>query len=191
LPRVTPMAEESLPVPPAFERSGTTTSETQYPVNFTISEGTSQSSSQSLSRTTVVRGFSPSKFSTSRTIFIAQLSDNILEPKSPPVEKAVQSKRPPRFALGGSCSPTERDQSLRNSEAIIKKPIVQIGGSPEEKKSLNSAVPSWRRSSLLSERKERPSFSINAATQNTDDHVAMNSDSDGYIAESAIDDEDP
>ncbi|KAM0360982.1 hypothetical protein ACHAO7_011949, partial [Fusarium culmorum] len=123
---------ESLPVPPAFERSGSTTSEFQSPAKSTASEGSPQLSPQSLSRTTVVRGFSSSRIPTPRTISGTQASDVIPKLKSSPVANVVQSKKLTRFALGGSCSSSEQDHSLGNSKPIIpiiKNPVFQIGGS--------------------------------------------------------------
>ncbi|PTD01858.1 hypothetical protein FCULG_00010298 [Fusarium culmorum] len=194
-PHVAPVAKQSLPVPPAFERSGSTTTESQSPAKSTASEGSPQPSPQSLSRTTVVRGFSPSQIPTPRTISGAQLSHAIPEPKSSPAAKVIQSKKPARFALGGSCSSSEQDQSLSISKPIIpiiKKPVFQIGGSSEEDGSLRSAMASSRPSSLLSARKKQASFSNNVMTRtiDDDDEAAVDSDSDDYIDESAIDDDD-
>ncbi|KAF5596946.1 hypothetical protein FPANT_4206 [Fusarium pseudoanthophilum] len=191
-PHVAPVPKESLPVPPAFERSGSTTTESQSPAkSITASEGSPQPSPQSLPRTTVVRGFSPSQIPTPRTISgAAQSSDAIPEPKSSPAAKVVQSKKPARFALGGSCSSSEQDQSLSNSKPIIKKPVFQIGGSSEEDGSLKSAMASSRPGSLLSARKKQASFSNNVMTRTIDDEAAVDSDTDDYIDESAIDDDD-
>lgn len=194
-PHVAPLAKQSLPVPPAFERSGSTTTESQSPAKSTASEGSPQPSPQNLSHTTVVRGFSPSQIPTPRTISGAQLSHAIPEPKSSPAAKVVQSKKPARFALGGSCSSSEQDQSLSISKPIIpiiKKPVFQIGGSSEEDGSLRSAMASSRPSSLLSARKKQASFSNNVMTRtiDDDDEAAVDSDSDDYIDESAIDDDD-
>jgi len=179
-PHVAPVAKESLPVPPALERSGSTTTESQSPAKSITSEGSPQPSPQSLSRTTVVRGFSPSQIPTPRTISGTQSSDAIPEPKSSPAAKVVQSKKPARFALGGSCSSSEQDQ----------KPVFQIGGSSEEDGSLKSAMASPRPSSLLSARKKQASFANNVMTRTIDNEAAVDSDTDDYIDESAIDDDD-
>jgi len=194
-PHVAPVPKESLPVPPVFERSGSTTTESQSPAkSITASEGSPQPSPQSLPRTTVVRGFSPSQIPTPRTISgAAQSSDAIPEPKSSPAAKVVQPKKPARFALGGSCSSSEQDQSLSNSKPIvpiIKKPVFQIGGSSEEDGSLKSAMASSQPGSLLSARKKQASFSNNVMTRTIDDEAAVDSDTDDYIDESAIDDDD-
>ncbi|RKK78562.1 hypothetical protein BFJ68_g17882 [Fusarium oxysporum] len=170
-----PVAKESLPVPPALERSGSTTTESQSPAkSIAALEGSPEPSSQSPHRTTVVRGFSPSQIPTPRTISgAAQSSDAIPEPKSSPVS-------------------SEQDQSLSNSKLIIsiKNPVFQIGGSSEEDGSLTSAVASSRPSSPLSARKDQASFSNNVMTQTIDDEAAVDSDTDDYIDESAIDDDD-
>ncbi|KAF4970951.1 hypothetical protein FZEAL_9946 [Fusarium zealandicum] len=193
-PQVAPVAKQSLPAPPSFERSGSTTTESQSPAKSTAdeSDGSPQPSPQSLSRTTVVRGFSPSQIPTPRTIptAVQSSSDAIPEPKSSPAAKRVQSKKPARFALGGSCSSSEQDQSLGSGKPaipIIKKPIFQIGGSSEEDGSLKSAMAGSRPSSLLSPRKQT-SFSNHVMTRTIDDEAAVDSDTD-YIDESAIDDD--
>ncbi|KAF5013839.1 hypothetical protein FDECE_196 [Fusarium decemcellulare] len=195
-PQLAPVSKDSLPVPPPFERSGSTTTESQSPAKSTAeaSEASPQPSPQSLSRTTVVRGFSPSQMPIPRTIPSAaqSSSDAIPEPTSSPAAKPVQSKKPARFALGGSCSSSEQDQSLGNGKPaipIIKKPMFQIGGSSEEDGSLKSAMASSRPSSLLSPRKKQTSFSSNVMTRTIPDEAAVDSDTD-YIDESAIDDDD-
>ncbi|KAF5265883.1 hypothetical protein FOXYS1_3283 [Fusarium oxysporum] len=170
-----PVAKGSLPVPPALERSGSTTTESQSPAkSIAALEGSPEPSSQSPHRTTVVRGFSPSQIPNTRTISgAAQSSDTIPEPKSSPVS-------------------SEQDQSLSNSKLIIsiRNPVFQIGGSSEEDGSLTSAVASSRPSSPLSARKDQASFSNNVMTQTIDDEAAVDSDTDDYIDESAIDDDD-
>ncbi|GKU12723.1 unnamed protein product, partial [Fusarium langsethiae] len=151
-------------------------------------------SPQSLSCTTVVRGFLPPQILTPRAIPVAaQSRDAIPEPKSSPATKVVQSKKPAGFALGGSCSSSEQDQSLSNSKPmfpIIKKPVFQIGGSSEENGSLKSAMATSKSGSPLSTRKMQVSFSNNVMTETIDDEAAMDSDTDDYIDESAIDDDD-
>ncbi|KAL2692126.1 hypothetical protein Neosp_002532 [[Neocosmospora] mangrovei] len=192
-PQIAPVSKDSLPAPPPFERSGSTTTESQSPAKSTTEVSEAESSPQSLSRTTVVRGFSPSQMPIPRTIAITaqSSSDAIPEPTSSPAAKPVQSKKPARFALGGSCSSSEQDQSLPNGKPvipIIKKPMFQIGGSSEEDGSLKSALASSRPSSLLSPRKKQTSFSSNVMTRTIDDEAAVDSDTD-YIDESAIDDD--
>ncbi|KAF4961771.1 hypothetical protein FSARC_10109 [Fusarium sarcochroum] len=171
-PHVAPLAKEALRLPPAFERSGSPTTESQSPAkSITASEGSPKPSPQSLPRTTVVRGFSPSQIPTPRTISgAAQSSDAITEPKSSPDAEVVQSKEPGRSALGGS--------------------LFQIGGSSEKDGSLKSAMASSPLRSLPSARKKQASFSNNVMTRTIDDEAAVDSDTDDYIDESAIDDDD-
>ncbi|CAF3556738.1 unnamed protein product [Fusarium graminearum] len=118
-PHVAPVAKESLHVPPAFERSDSTTVESHSPAKSTASEGSPQPSPQSLSRTTVLRGFSPSQIPTPQTISGAQSSDAIPQSQSSPGAKVVQSKKPACFALGGFCSSSEQDQSLSNGKPAV------------------------------------------------------------------------
>ncbi|KAG7402562.1 Uncharacterized protein Forpe1208_v017158 [Fusarium oxysporum f. sp. rapae] len=195
-PRLALVIKEPVPAPPAFERPGSTTTESQSPTKspITAPEGSPQPSPQNLLRTTVVRGFSPSTISTPQTVCgAAQTSDATPEPKSSPAAKVVQTEKFAWFALGGSCPPSEQDQSLNNSKPIIsinKSPVFQIGGSSEEDGSLESAVASSRPSSLLSAPENQASFSQNGMTRTIDDEDAVDSDTDDYIDESAIDDDD-
>ncbi|KAJ9412385.1 hypothetical protein FOXG_16298 [Fusarium oxysporum f. sp. lycopersici 4287] len=190
-PPVAPITKESLTVLPACERSG---SDSQSPVKSTAaSEGSPKPSPQSPPLTTFVRGFHPRRVSISRTTGAAQSSDAIPEPKSSLAAKVAQSKKPTRFALGGSCSSSEQDQSFGNSKSsipIIKKPVCQIGDSSEEDGSMKSAMASSRPNPLLSARKKQASFSNNVMTRTIDDEAAVDSDTDDYIDESAIDDDD-
>lgn len=201
-PHIAPVAaplKESLPAPPAFERSGSTTTESQSPSKSISdrSEASPEPSPMTPSRTTVVRGFSPSQIPVPRTIpssVQCATSDMIPEPTSSPAPKHVQSKKQPtKFSLGGaSFSSTEQDQSLDNHKPIIpivKKSMFQIGGSSEEDGSLKSALASSRPSSLLSPQKKQASFSTNVMTRTIEDEAAVDSDTD-YIDESAIDDDD-
>ncbi|KAK7413353.1 hypothetical protein QQX98_007797 [Neonectria punicea] len=201
-PTISPAAapqKESLPAPAAFERSGSTTTESQSPTKSISdhSEASQDLSPMAPSRTTVVRGFSPSQVPVPRTIpSAAQCSatDMIPEPTSSPAPKPVQSKKQPaKFALGAaSFSSTEQDQSVDNRQPIIpivKKPMFTIGGSSEEDGSLKSALASSRPSSLLAHKKKQASFSTNVMTRTIEDEAAVDSDTD-YIDESAIDDDD-
>ncbi|KAK7570517.1 hypothetical protein V3481_019370 [Fusarium oxysporum f. sp. vasinfectum] len=177
---------ESLPANPIFEPSTSTTTDLQSSTKrFAASDGPSQPSPQSLPRTTVIRGFSPSQIPTPRTISGAA--------ESSPTGNEVSPKKPAGSELGGSCSSSEQDQNLSNSRPIIpiiKKPVSQIDGSSEEDGSLKSAMASPRPSSLLSARKKQASFSNNVMTRTIDDEAAVDSDTDDYIDESAIDDDD-
>jgi hypothetical protein len=197
IPTMLAVEKQSIPAPPAFERSGSTTTESQSPAKSITSEASEASpvpSPQTPSRTTVVRGFSPSQVPVPRTIPSAShftAPDAIPEPKSSPAPKPVQSKKPAVFALGASCSSSEQDQSLDNRKPIIpivKKPMFQIGGSSEEEGSLKSALASSRPGSLLSPQKKVASFSNHVMTRTIEDEAAVDSDTD-YIDESAIDDD--
>ncbi|EXK23954.1 hypothetical protein FOMG_19299 [Fusarium oxysporum f. sp. melonis 26406] len=182
-PHVAPVVKESLPVLPAFEQPGSTTAEPQSPAkSITASEGSPQPSPQSSPRTTVACGFWPMPRTRS-------LADNS-ETKSSRAARKVQSKKPARFALGGSCSSSEQDQSLNSSKPIIpiiKKPMLQTGGSSEDDSSLKGAMTPSRSSSLPSLRKKQASFSKNDITRTIDDEATVDSDTDDYIDESAID----
>lgn len=178
---------------PSFERSGSTTTESQSPSKSNTED--SDVSPQASPRTTVVRGFSPSQIPVPRTISSAHRSADIPDPTSSPAPKPVQSKKPARFALGGSCSSSEQDQSVGNKPFLpVKKPLFQIGGSSEEDGSLKSALATSRPSSLRTAlRKKQASFSNNVTMRtigdDDDDEAAVDSDTD-YIDESAIDDDD-
>ncbi|KAF4446151.1 hypothetical protein F53441_10127, partial [Fusarium austroafricanum] len=63
-----------------------------------------------------------------------------------------------------------------------------IGGSSEEDESLKSAMASSRPSSLLSAREKQASFSNSVMTRTINNEAAVDSDTDNYIDESAIDD---
>ncbi|CAM1506371.1 Fc.00g060120.m01.CDS01 [Cosmosporella sp. VM-42] len=196
-PPAPPKVEIPLP-PPAFERSGSTTTESQSSSKSVDeqSEPSPMPSPETPSRTTVVRGFSPSQVPIPRTIpstIPSIATDAIPEPTSSPAPKPVQSKKQPaRFALGGSCSSSEQDQSLDNRKPmipIVKKPMFTIGGSSEEDGSLKSALASSRPGSLLSHKKKQASFANDVMTHTINDEAAIDSDTD-YIDESAIDDDD-
>ncbi|KAG7404248.1 hypothetical protein Forpe1208_v015664 [Fusarium oxysporum f. sp. rapae] len=194
LPHVAPVVKESMPIRPALERSGSTTTESQSPAkSITASEGSPKLSPQRPLGTTFMRGFSLPQIPTPQTISSAALSlDTIAEPKASPAAKMVQSKKTAYFMLDGSCSSSEQDQSLNNSKSIIpiKKPVFQIGGSSEEDRSLKSAMASSRPSSLLCTRKNQAPFSNNVMTRIIDDEAAVDPDTDDYMDESAIDDDD-
>ncbi|KAK2926695.1 Protein of unknown function DUF3295 [Fusarium oxysporum f. sp. vasinfectum] len=172
-----------LPAPPQGQFGSTTTESQSTVKSITASEGSPQPSPQSLPRTTVVRGFSPSQIPPPQTIpGAAQLSDAIPEPKSSPAANVVPSKKPARFALDGSCLSSEQDQSLSNSKPIIpiiKKPVFQIGGSSEEDGSIKIAMASSRPGSLLSARKKQASFSNNVMTRTIDDEAADSMEESG------------
>lgn len=191
-------SRKELPLPqPTFERSGSTTTESQSPSKSSDhgSEASCDLLSGTPSRTTVVRGFtpSPSSFSRHTTGATQQMAstDAIPEPRSSPAPKPVQAKKPARFALGGSCSSSEQGHSLEIRKPVLpiaKKPVFQIGVSSEEEGSLKSALASSRPNSLLTRQKKQASFSTNVMTRTIDDEAAVDSDTD-YLDESAIDDD--
>ncbi|KAG7408927.1 Uncharacterized protein Forpi1262_v017955 [Fusarium oxysporum f. sp. raphani] len=160
-------------VPPALKRSGSDTAESQSPAKSITASGISlEPSSQSLPRTTVVRGFWPSQIPTPQTIpGAAPSSDEIPELQSSPVS-------------------SEKDQSLRNNKPITRKLVFQIGGFSEEDGCLQSAMDSSRADPLISTHKKQASFSNNVMTRTIDDEAAVDSDTGDYIDESAIDDDD-
>uniref|UniRef100_A0A0D2Y8A9 DUF3295 domain-containing protein n=1 Tax=Fusarium oxysporum (strain Fo5176) TaxID=660025 RepID=A0A0D2Y8A9_FUSOF len=186
-PHVAPVTKDSLPAPPAFERSSSPTTESQSPANsITASEGSPQPSPQSMPRTTVARGFT-----VSLQIPDGDRSSTKPAPKSSPAAQVVQLKKPARFALGGSCSSSEHDQSLSNNNSKpIKKPAFQIGGSSEEDGSLKSAIASSQSCSLLSAPKNQASFGDNVMTRTVDHQTVVDPDTDDYIDEDAIDEDD-
>ncbi|XP_044716254.1 uncharacterized protein HRG_10428 [Hirsutella rhossiliensis] len=146
--------------------------------------------------TNVVRGFSPSRTSIFSQYLQAPASDvTIPEPSSSPAPRLVQPKKQPaKFALGGSCSPSEQGQSVENLKPIPavagKKPMFQIGGSSEEEGSLKSAFLSPRPASGLGAPKKQTSFSNHVATYTIgQSDPAVDSDTE-YVDESAIDDDD-
>ncbi|KAF4455914.1 hypothetical protein F53441_1851 [Fusarium austroafricanum] len=170
-PHVTPVAEDSSPVPPVDERSGSPTTESQSPAeSITASRGSPQPSPQSLPRTTVVRGLPKSL---SLGLFLALLKHQTRFPS--PSRRLLQS---------------EQDQSLSNSKPTSKEPVLQIGDSFEEDGSLKSTMALSQPSSSLSDRKKQVSFSNNVMAPTVDDEAAVDSDTDDYIDESAIDDDD-
>lgn len=193
---------KEIPMPlPDFERSGSTTTESQSPSKDSDNASDdSHPSPEMQPRTTVVRGFSPSQIPIPRTIpqvtTTGTSTDSIPEPRSSPAHRPVQSKKPTKFTLGASCSSSEQGQSLDTRKAVVpiavKKPMFQIGGSSEEEGSLKSALASARPASLLNVQKKQTSFSNNVVTRTIEpDTTAVDSDTEGeYVDESAIDDED-
>ncbi|KAM0281698.1 hypothetical protein ACHAQH_003429 [Verticillium albo-atrum] len=183
---------------PSFERSGSTTTESPSK-SFEGEEEPSQepSSPELNSRTTVVRGFSPSQGSLTRTIMETPRSIPaalLPEPTSEPAAKNVMSKKQPVFVMGGSCSSSEQD-SPKNTRAVpapqSKRKMFALGGSSEEDSSVKSALASPRPNGLLNPQKKQASFSAQLVTRTIDNDSAVADDSDtDYVDESAIDDDD-
>ncbi|KAI1741780.1 DUF1752-domain-containing protein [Xylaria scruposa] len=180
--------EEESPITPATE--------TAEPASSALALQTSAGSESSeVHATTVVRGFSPSQFPSARASHEPKFiqSDIIPEPHSSPAPKPVQSKKPAKFALGGS-SGDESSPSLEIHQPVLplkKSKMFQIGGSSgsteEQSPSLKSALHSGKPSSLLGAHKKQTSFSNQIITRT----ISTPSDQSGsYVDESAIDDDD-
>ncbi|KAI1499535.1 hypothetical protein F5X99DRAFT_411036 [Biscogniauxia marginata] len=165
----------------------------------------SQSSSQTSTKsgaiefpaTNVVRGFSPSQIPSFRVSheLKSPIPDAIPEPRSSPAPKPVQPKKQPaKFALGESSGDDSSPQSLETRQPVLppkRKGMFQVGESSESNEdpspSLRSAMHSSRPSSLLTAQKKQTSFS-NQVTMRTIPTPSEQSDS--YMDESAIDDDD-
>ncbi|ORY62537.1 uncharacterized protein BCR38DRAFT_242140 [Pseudomassariella vexata] len=212
-PSLEPESDESQAAfsPEAHDSLGTPTTPTTEPLCDSAvlpSEASASQSSpsdiptnDSASRTTVVRGFSPSQISipslrlTSHNSMMASPTEHAIpEPHSSPAHKPVQlKKQPPKFALGGSSGDESSPQSLGVRQPVPqpKKKMFLVGGSSgsgeDDTPSLKSAMHSARPNSLLTAQKKQTSFS-NQVTMRT---IQTPSDqSDSYMDESAIDDDD-
>lgn len=186
----------------AFERTGSTTTESQSPSKDSDKQSEDSHPSplaqHAVHATNVVRGFSPPKIlAFPQSTQAAASDDSIPEPTSSPAPKPVQPKKQPAmFALGGSCSSSEQGQSIENLKPIpavvAKKAVFQIGGSSEEECSLKSALHSPRPASGLTAQKKQTSFSTHVLTRTYDQSdAAVDSDTEAeYVDESAIDDDD-
>ncbi|POR38482.1 Uncharacterized protein TPAR_01334 [Tolypocladium paradoxum] len=192
-------ARKELPfAAPAFERSGSTTTESQSPSKDSDKQSDdSHPSPPPRHATNVVRGFSPKILAFPQATQATASDDPIPEPSSSPAPKHVHlKKQPAKFALGGSCSSSEQGQSIENLKPIpaaaAKKPMFQIGGSSEEECSLKSALHSPRPASALAAQKKQTSFSNHVLTRTYDQSdPAVDSDTEAeYVDESAIDDDD-
>lgn len=205
----TPETEKVLETPPTLERSGSTTTESPCKTSDTPSESSQQPDSPELptsqSRTTIVRGFSPSQLPPAQaftTISKPAASDVIPEPSSSPAAKFVQPKKTgAKFALGGSSGSGEESYSdhahslevqrrLPVPQPQPKRKMFQVGGSSEEDSSLRSALASSHRSSLLNAQKKQTSFANQVITRTIPSAVIDEDNSDDYVDESAIDDDD-
>lgn len=149
--------------------------------------------------TQVVRGFSPSQIPIPSLRIMSQQyldaePDVIPAPHTSPAHKPVQvTKKPARFALGGS-SGDESSPSLEMRQSVLQQPkkkgmfsIGESSGSNEDDRpSLKSAMHSARPSSLLNAQKKQASFSNQVTTRTI--HTPSDQ-SDSYMDESAIDDD--
>lgn len=142
---------------------------------------------------TVIRGFSPPQIPSFRVTHEPKLTtpDAIPEPNSSPAAKPVQPKKPPKFVLGGSSGDESSPQSLEIRQPVPqpKRKLFQLGGSSgeDESPSLRSAMHTSRPNSLLSVQKKQTSISNQVTTQTI---PSPSDQSDSYVDESAIDDDD-
>ncbi|KAK7976004.1 Endo-1-4-beta-xylanase 1 [Apiospora arundinis] len=162
----------------------------------------SSGSERASSRTTVIRGFSPSQVSIPALQLRSQESmkqlalGTIPEPQAAPAYRPVQlKKQPAKFALGGSSGDESSPQSLMQHKSLApqgKPKMFQLGassGSAEDPSpSLKSAMHSARPNSLLNAQKKQTSFS-NQVSMRTIQTQSSDEQSDSYIDESAIDDD--
>ncbi|GJC89519.1 uncharacterized protein ColLi_12357 [Colletotrichum liriopes] len=185
------------PASPVYEHSGSTT--TESPCKSSEEEHSQEPASPEItSRTTVVRGFSPSQIPISRPTPASPKvisPDAIPEPRSSPAAKPTQSKKQPMFSIGESCSSSEQGQSIENLRPIPapapkRKMMFQVGGSSEDS-SLKSALAS-QPGSLLDGQKKTTSVANHVSTRMiNDNNSAIADDSEtNYVDESAIDDDD-
>lgn len=155
----------------------------------------------SVGRTTVIRGFSPSHVSIPALRLMSQESMKAGLPSNPELQASTPSKpmqlkkQPAKFALGASSgdesSPQSLDQRRQTAAPLPKQKMFQLGASSgsadEDVPSLKSAMHSSRPHSLLNAQKKQTSFS-NQISMRT---IQNDSDQSGsYIDESAIDDDD-
>lgn len=188
-------------VEPAFHRSGSTSTESQSPSKDSDSQSEESQPSPDLpspKTTTVVRGFSTSQSSRPSTltppVFPAKTAA-LPEPTASPAPKMVQAKKQPNFTLGASYSSSEQGRSLETRKplpsAMAKKDAkFSLGGSSEEEGSMRKSILSSQTSGLKKQHKQA-SFSNHVTMYRPDEpDNAIESDSDDYIDESAIDDED-
>ncbi|KZL81783.1 duf1752 domain containing protein [Colletotrichum incanum] len=185
------------PASPVYEHSGFTT--TDSPCKSSEEEHSQEPASPEItSRTTVVRGFSPSQIPISKP---TPASPKVVSPaafpelRSSPTAKPIQSKPQPMFSIGESGSSSEQDQSIENLRPIPAPPskrkmMFQVGGSSEDS-SLKSTLAS-QPGSLLNSQKKTTSLADHVSTRMiTDSNSAIADDSEtDYVDEGAIDDDD-
>ncbi|KAI1387471.1 DUF1752-domain-containing protein [Hypoxylon trugodes] len=159
----------------------------------------SQAELTEIPATTVIRGFSPAQTSSFHYSHESKskAQDPIPEPQSSPAAKPVQpKKRPALFKLGDSSSNESSPQSVEPRKAVpqpaaaAKKPMFDIGvnsSGEDESPSLKSAMHSSRQGPMLNAQKKQTSFHNQVSTR----LIQTPSDqSDSYMDESAIDDDD-
>jgi hypothetical protein len=188
--------KEMLELTPQFERSGSTT--TESPAKSDEPEQSSQlpSSPEITSRTTVVRGFTPSPVAYPRSVLQQPRAPSpaaIPEPSDEPAPRPVQSKKQQKFHIGHSSSSSEQDPSINTSKFVVpKKTLQQFNRSALEESSPKSALHSSRSGSLITAQKKQTSFSDHVTTR-TIHEAAIDDQSETeaeYMDESAIDDDD-
>ncbi|KAK2021894.1 DUF1752-domain-containing protein [Colletotrichum zoysiae] len=184
------------PASPAYQQSGPATTESPCK---SLEEEHSQEpvSPETTSRTIVVHGFLPSQNSVS---ILTPASPKVVspttipEPRSSPAANLIQSKKQPMFSIGDSCSSSEQGHSIENLRPIISAPkrkMFQVGGSPKDDSSLESALVS-QTGILLNGRRKTASSADRLFTRKIDNNnsaIADDSETD-YVDESAIDDDD-
>lgn len=187
--------------PSSFHRSGSTSTESQSPSKDSDSHSEESQPSPELptkTTTTVVRGFSTSQASNSNVAIpsIFPVKNTMLpEPTASPAPKMVQPKKQPTFTLGASYSSSEQSRSLETRKplqsAMAKKDArFTLGGSSEEEGSMKKSLLSAQAAGLTKQHKQT-SFSNHVTMYHADEpDNAIESDSDDYIDESAIDDDD-
>jgi hypothetical protein len=203
LSKTAPLPRKQIPEAAGLTRSGSTTTESSpaksSDTHFDSPVPASSPESPS-SRTTVVRGFSPSQAPTTERMSDSPVSPpTIPAPEDKPAPMPVLPKQPAKFALGESSSCDESFSDQKHSPQAVKLPVppqkkkmFTFGGSSEEDSSLRSALHSARANPMLSGQKKQASFSNQISTR-TIPTVSVNMDDQSetdYVDESAIDDDD-
>ncbi|KAH8666652.1 hypothetical protein BX600DRAFT_277043 [Xylariales sp. PMI_506] len=158
-------------------------------------ESSELASSAATHSTTVVRGFSPSQIPIPSLRLMGREPDAIPEPHSSPAHKPVQHKKQPaKFALGGSSASGDESSPSLSHHQLMPQPkpkMFHVGESStsndDDGHSLKSAMHSARAGSLLTAQKKQASFSDQVTTRTI--HTPSDQ-SDSYMDESAIDDDD-
>ncbi|KAI0022868.1 hypothetical protein F4780DRAFT_141298 [Xylariomycetidae sp. FL0641] len=218
-PNLSPLPQVSSPsLEPESDRSleSSTCSKEQTPATITTDDAgcgsTAMASHASSTKSgyapetpaaTVIRGFSPSQVPTLHVSheLKSPKPDIIPEPASSPAHKPVQPKKQPaKFALGASSASGDESspQSVETRQPITqinqtkkKGSMFVIGGSSgsgdDDSPSLKSAMHSARPSPYLNGGKKQTSFSNKVMTRTI---PTPSEQSDSYMDESAIDDDD-
>ncbi|KAK2061342.1 DUF1752-domain-containing protein [Colletotrichum caudatum] len=188
-----PAQKETPELAPAYEHSGSTT--TESPCKSSEEEHSQEPVSPKITpRTTFVRGFSPSQIPVSKPTPASPDTVSpaaIPEPRSLPAANPVQFKQP-MPSIGESCSSSEQGQSIENLRPIpaTKRKMFQVGGSSEEDSPRKSALVS--RPGFINGQKKTASVGDRVSTRTIDDSNSATADDSetDYVDESAIDDDD-